>query len=194
MFKKNTIKTVVSVIGIVLVSVILAGVASRLTDNFTDFTFRDLNEDNLLFAQYDDLETEDDDSGVTLENENGVIRIRRQKNNTEDKTSDYVYMFASVKLDAGEYTYTCFENPSIDTYYSYIKFTDANGVERTVVADFDQDDEDFEGGISDFYSTFTLEEETTVKCYILVKSDSSIKDIKAMPVLVEGDKAGDFYK
>ena len=90
--------------------------------------------------------------------------------------------------------YTCFEDPSIDTYYSYATFTDPDGVKRTVVADFEEDDEDFEGAAVDFYSTFTLEETTTVDFYILVKADQSSLNVNAMPVLVEGDKPGDFYE
>ncbi len=193
MFKKKNFKTVISVIGIVLVSVILAGVTSRLTDGFTDFSFRELNEDNLLLGAYDDLEEDSDGDDVTLKNNNGVIRIRRARQ-SEDPSSDYVYKFASLELDAGEYTYTCFEDPSIDTYYSYATFTDPDGVKRTVVGDFEEDDEDFEGAVVDFYSTFTLEETTTVDFYILVKADQSSLNVNAMPVLVEGDKPGDFYE
>ena len=190
MFKKKGFKSALTIVGIVLVSVIFAGVTARLTDNYTDFSFRKLNEDNLLFGSYDYL-AKIEDGGLTFENVNSVIKINGE---LDDDADDYLFEFAHVELEAGEYTYTCFDNPSIDTYYSYVCYVDDSGKPHFIVADFDSDDEDFEGAVVDGYSTFTLEEKTTVKFIILVRPDQTIRNVKAMPVLVEGDDPGEFYQ
>ena len=193
MFKKKRVKRVFSIIGIVLVSVILAGVTARLTDNFTDFSIRKLNEDNLLFESYEDFEDyESKDNDITIKNNNGVLRINGK---IDDDASDIVLQYATLELEPGEYTYTCFDDPSIDTYYSYISYTDSDKVTHLVIGDIEADDKDAEEFASvSAFSTFTLEEKTTVKFIILVKADQSLFNVKAMPVLVEGDDPGDFYE
>lgn len=120
------LKKVVMAVAIILVVVLAGGLVMNLTG-----IGKKLNEDNLLYDTYSDMKKTTDSYGMTLSQNNGVIKIDGKT--ASDKGT--LITVAEVTLEAGTYTYTCFEKPSIDTYYSYIEYTEDSVVNRAF-ADF----------------------------------------------------------
>lgn len=177
------LKKVVMVVAIVLAVVMAGGLIMNLTG-----IGKKLNEENLLYDTYSDMKKTTDSNGMTVSQDNGVITI-------DGKTasdSGTLVKIASVELEAGTYTYTCFEKPSIDTYYSYIEYTEESVVNR-VYADFDSV-ETTATGVTQHAKTFTLSAKTTVTVYIAVAQNYECKDVQAYPTLVSGSEAGEFYQ
>lgn len=187
---------VFSVICIFLTVALCAGV-SVMTDSFTNWDVkeifsRDLNEDNLLYGEYDDLDVINHPDGVTFENKKGVIELDG-KTSDKDGTSDIEYVFATVELDAGTYSYTCFDKPTLTTYYSYIRYEDSKGVTHIAYADFSNSNIVKENVTIDGYTTFTLSEKVDCEFVIVACADNEFKNVKAMPCLVSGEDEGNFY-
>lgn len=180
-------KKIVKVVAIVLVCVIACGVTSRLTNGFTEFG-KQINEENLLYDKYSNMKTTTDSNGMTVSQDKGVISI---KGKTAADTGTRIKI-ATLELEPGTYTYTCFDKPTTDTYFSYIEYTDADSVVNHVFADFDSI-ETTASGVTQHAKTFTLAEKTTVTVYIGIAQNYEC-DAKAYPVLVSGTEAGEFYK
>lgn len=189
--KKNKKNTTIIIICSVLAAVILCGVLWNVSDSLG--FGKKLNEDNLLFGEYDDVTTVDHSSGLTFTNKNGVIVIDGEipDNNT---SSDAVWTFAKLTLDEGQYTYTCFEKPSVYKYYSFISWVDDEGNTNIVYADMEDSNVVMQGVTVVGYETFTLDAETEVTFNILVCPGVEMDGVEAMPCIVKGKTAGSFYE
>ncbi|MBR4032625.1 MAG: hypothetical protein IKJ07_07830 [Clostridia bacterium] len=187
---KNKKNTTVIVVCSLLVVVIFCGVLWNVSDSLG--FGKKLNEDNLLFGEYDDITTVDHSSGLTFTNKNGVIVIDG-KIADSPTASDAVWTFAEITLDAGQYTYTCFEKPSVYKYYSFISWVDDEGNTYVVYGDVDNLNIVQQGVTVAGYETFTLDEKTEVKFNILVCPGVEMDGVKAMPCIVEGKSVGSFY-
>ena len=181
----------------ILVAVFLCGSVSVLTDGFNNFDIveifsRDLNDDNLLYNTYKDMDVINHPSGVTFENKRGVIEMNG-KTSDKNGATDVEFVFATVDLKAGEYTYTCFEKPTMSTYYSYVRYKDNSGVTHIAYSDFSNTNLVDENVTIDGYSTFTIAKDATCEFVIVVCPGTELDGIKAMPCIVSGDVAGEFY-
>lgn len=183
--KRNT-KTILGIIGTVLLSVMACALVFTLTNGFTGK--RALNEDNLLYDTYSDMKKKTYANGLTLSQDNGVIDISGK---TDEEAA--VIELCKVTLKAGTYTYTCFENAAFNGCYSFLEFTDSS-VKTRVYGDFEDLGEMTVSGVTvNDSNTFTLSSETEVTVYIAVAADNDDVNAKAYPVLVSGKEAGDFY-
>lgn len=192
--KKNP---VIFTVIVVLLTVISMGVLTRLTDGFTEFDPQvvftpDRNEDNLLFEKYKSFDQCVDSNGVTFENKNDVIYIDGQISD-KDTASDAVLKLTSVELEPGVYTYTCFKNPTATTYYSYLIWETGNGNKHVVFGDFKNTSLKIEGATTEGCKTFEITEKVNVDVMIVACKDTTFYNVKAMPCIVPGDDAGDFY-
>lgn len=189
--RKNN--TAVIIIASVLVAVLLCGVLGYVTKGFQDFDFgKDINEDNLLYGQYKDYKGGNHPSGITVVNEDGVLVINGKIADTATAANAEL-TFATMTLKAGTYTYGCFEDPSMSTYYSHISWADAEGGKHIVFADFSKSNITVSGATVEGYKTFTLAEDTEVSFHITVCPGTEMKNVEALPCLVTGDVEGSFY-
>ena len=180
-----------------LIVVVLVAGLGKLTDGFNNFdpsTFfvRDLNEENLLFNTYENFESYNHPSGINFKNKNGVI----QMNGTikeKDGAVDVERILTKIELQPGTYTYTCFEKPTMTSYYSYIRYDDENGADHVVFADFSNSNIVMEDVTVDGYKTFTLDKVTEVEIVLVACVGADI-DVNAYPCLVSGTESGDFFK
>ena len=153
---------------------------------------RDRNEDNILYDQYDDMEKTPHSSGISIEIDKGLVRLDGEIKDSE-KSEDVEFIFASMELSAGTYTYTCFDHPSLTTYYSMIRYTDDTGAVHVVFADFNNSNISIPDVTVDDYKTFTLTEKTDVEFVIVACVGTDCDGVVAKPVLVSGEDEGNFY-
>lgn len=191
--KKNPI---VFAIICMLITVILVAACSRLTDGFQNFDpstifQRDLNEDNLLHNSYENLESYSHPSGVSFKNKNGTIEMNGKIKEATGAT-DVQYVLTTVELQPGTYTYTCFEKPTMTSYYSFIRYDDETGADHIVFADFDNSNIVIDDVTVDGYKTFTLDKATEVEIVLVACVGADI-DVDAHPCLVSGTEAGEFF-
>lgn len=180
---------------VVLLTVVLMGVATRLTDGFTEFNpavvfTPDRNEENMLFEKYEDFDEYVDSNGVTFENKNDVIYIDGQISET---SADAKLTLTSVELDSGVYTFTCFKSPSATTYYAYVTWTTTDGTKHVAFSDWKSTGLSIAGATTEGCSTFELTEKATVDVVIVACKDNTFKSVKAEPCIVKGSEAGNFY-
>ena len=180
----------------ILVAVIVVAAFSRLTDGFQNFDpstifQRDLNEDNILYNSYENFESYTHPSGVTFTNKNGTIEMNGKIKETTGAT-DVQYVLTTVELQPGTYTYTCFEKPTMTSYYSFIRYDDATGADHIVFADFDNSNIIIDDVTVDGYKTFTLDKATTVEIVLVACVGASV-DVDARPCLVPGSETGNFF-
>jgi hypothetical protein len=185
--------TAIIIIASVLIAVLLVGVLGYFTKGFQDFDFsKDINEDNLLYGQYKNYTGGNHPSGITATNDDGVIVFNGKIPDTSTAANAEL-TFATMTLKAGTYTYSCFEDPSMSTYYSYISWADAEGGKHIVFADFSESNITVSGATVEGYKTFTLTEDTEVSFHITVCPGAEMKNVEALPCLVTGDVEGSFY-
>lgn len=188
---------IIFAVACILIAVFLCAGLSVLTKGFSnwdikDIISRDLNEDNLLYGKYDDFDVISHPSGVTFENNRGVIEIDG-KTSDKDGATDVEFVFATVELEAGEYSYTCFDKPTMSTYYSYVRYKDSTGVTHIAYSDFSSTYLVDENATIDGYTTFTLAENAECEFVIVVCPGTEMNSVKARPCIVSGDAAGSFY-
>lgn len=176
MFKRKSKGKTIGIIALcILLGVALCSIVGKITDGFTDFDIRSLNEDNLLSVEdYAEGLDEKRDDGLTVTvSEKGVITVEGE-NETE---ADVKIAVQDVTLDTGKYTISSdAKGVKDDTYYLCI----VNG-DKTIIADTEDD------------STFTIfADDTTCTVYIVVCAGETV-DATFKPVLVEGSEAGSFY-
>ena len=194
-----------SVILILLAAVILCGVTMRLTNNFTDFGTDGLftgtvNEENFFFEQIEDGDLEFI-VDVDAEAKSGVITLDggvRASAGNSLTIADEPIEFATLMLDAGEYTFSAFNKPSGKTYFA-VGIYEIDGVKYAWLADtaksstyYDQALET-RGYVNAHGQTVTFDEETEVTFFIMVVEGAELENVKAYPIIVEGDEEGDFY-
>lgn len=178
----------IAIIGIILASVILCGVFARLTDGFSDFSFKaDLNEENLFFEKIEEgrLYGNDQVDAIAKEGKitlNGSIATTGTGNAV---LSDSIEL-CKITLDKGTYTFTCFEHPDRQKYYAVGIYGD-----NMWYADFEEAPYNPTDDPSLLGRTVTLTEETEVTFYIYLCEGATLKDVKAAPVLVPGIEPGE---
>ena len=202
MKKLFTWRVIVRAIIFLFITIALVAVVYKVTDSFetwnpTEVFARDLNEENILFEKYEDFEIRDSVTGVTFKEHNGVIKINGDfYPSDENRANSLVVPVASVDLEAGTYTFTCFDDPALSKYYAYIEYVGADNEKHIVYADFKNVNAsaNVESGVIDGSLTFTLTEDATCDIKICVQSGNTFKNVKALPCLVLGDEKGEFYK
>ena len=201
MKKLFTWRVVVRAIIFLLITIAVVAVVYKATDSFetwnpSEVFARDLNEENLLYKTYEEFELRDSVTGITFKESNGVIKIDGDFNKDDNHSSSLVVPFATVELEAGTYTFTCFDDPAFSKYYAYIEYTGSDNEKHIVYADFKNVNTSGrnESGIIDGSLTFNLTEDTTCSIKICVQSGNTFKNVKARPCLVLGDEKGEFYK
>lgn len=158
----------IGVVAVVLVLVITGSMASVISH----LGFKKLNEDNLYTSDCLTLKDKTDGDLKINVKRNGSI-VLDGKSGDDDET----YEIGTIDLEAGVYTLTANEDASLDT--CYVTLT-ANQTEYKF---------DFEDG-----NTITLSADAD-DCVITlhVKGDVEFDNFELLPVIVEGDKSGDFY-
>lgn len=180
---------------IVLVAVILCGLLTRMTDGFTDFSFEQkLNEDNLFYDTIDDGSFYED-ANIAAIASGGIITLDGKIADTDPNSVDVAKSLSlgTITLKPGTYTFTCFkdEKPSWKTYYATGTYVE-NGVVYTWYADMSTAPNNSAKDDTKLGKTVTLQEETTVTFFVNLCEGVELKDVKAIPVLVEGEKDGKY--
>ena len=182
--KKNWL----SVAAILVVALILFGLATRLTEGFTDFSFQaNLNEENLFFEKIEDGRIYGN-AEVDAIAENGVITLDGSITTTGTGTavlSDPIEL-CTLTLEKGTYTFTCFDDPNRQEYYAVGTY-DGN----TWYADWEEAPYNPDGDTSLLGRTVTITEETEVTFYIFLCEGAELDNVKARPVLVPGTEPGE---
>lgn len=170
----KTTKRTLLIVAIAMVLVVLLGF---LTQGFQQWSWDSMSErfeakrnpDNLI--QIVDLKSHRSDTSDIKVNvdELGVVKL----NGTAEADEDFVY--STVSLPAGTYTFTGAPDGSRATYFLALKVGD------TVYR-------------SDLGTPIVLDSTTQAQVVICVKEGTSFNNVKIMPVLVVGDEAGAFYE
>lgn len=191
--KKNWLVVAVSV----LLAVIATACTFNVTDSFTEFNpvkiVTERNEDNLFFEQIEDG-TIYDNKQIDCVVKNGEITLDGTIVNSNPGTitmSDSIAV-ATLNLEPGMYTLSCFKDPNIKSHYlvgTYVK----GDYTYTWYADFEEAPNNTDNSKLLQGQTIELTEETTVSFEIRLVEGAELDNVKARPVLVEGDKEGNFF-
>ena len=193
-FKKRWVRNVL----LVMAAVAACACVFKLTDGFEnwdpkDVATLDLNEDNLFFEVIEDGEIFDN-LQVEAKAENGAIILKGEIADANPSTvdlSDSIDL-GSITLQPGTYTFTCFKNPAYKSHYAVGTYTIA-GTTYTWYADFEKAPNNAGGAANLLGRTITLEESVTVNFEIRLVEGAKLNNVKAMPVIVEGEEPGNFY-
>ncbi len=198
--KRNSKKSLAIVIAAVVVSVLLCGFLVRITDGFQVLDPKEvfaakLNEENLFFEKVEDGEIFDNYQ-IDAVVKDGVITLNGKivaEDNTRLTFSDPIE-FVTMKLEKGTYTFTCFDDPTVKSYFAVGEYI-ADGELHTWLADFEKvPGIDLSAELGNVHErTLTLEEDTTITFKIMIAEGAELEKIKGMPVIVSGDEVGDFY-
>lgn len=159
----------IGAVAIVLV-LVTCGITASLVNKYGP---KDLNEDNLYTVEC--ITLEDDKDGkleIDVNEKTGAIVLNGKSGDTE-KT----YEIGKIDLEAGTYTLTAIEDVSVETVYVTIT------VNQTVY-NFDIKGE----------NTITIDanaEDCVITLHVMPKI--VFEDLEILPVIVEGNKAADFY-
>lgn len=182
----------------VFIAVFATAMLFKMTDNLTTFApdkvfALDLNEDNLFYEKIEDGEIYDN-LEVEAIAKNGIITLNGELIDTSPSTIDQStpIALATITLEAGEYTFTCFNDPSYKSYYAVGTY-EIDGETYTWYADFNKAPNNSENDETLLGKTVELTEETEVTFEIRLIEGAELENVKAVPVLVEGDKDGSYY-
>lgn len=153
-----------------LASVAVLAIGATIITTLTGVEFKQLNEDNLI--NVDSYDIADDKSGEIKFDvkDDGQIEVKGE-NSTEENAEKAII---SVVLDEGQYTISSgAKKTSSSTFYLILRDTEGG----EIIAD----------------DTFTVTEPTSYTLYIVVKPGVEI-DTTFAPVLVKGDKPGNYYQ
>lgn len=184
---------------IVLVTVILCGLLSRLTNGFTDFDpdsmfSQKLNEDNFF---YEKLENGSfyEDANIAVVANNGILSMEGKIADTDPETVDVAKTLSlgTITIEPGTYTFTCFseDKPTWKTYYATGTYA-VDGVLYTWYADMNEAPNNSAKDETKLGKTVTLDEQTVVTFHINLCEGVNLKGVSAIPVLVEGEKDGKY--
>ena len=169
----RTTKRTILIVAIAVVLVVLLG---AITQGFQSWKWEDIKDrmepkrtpDNLI-TTIDLKSHRSPTSDIKIDvDDNGVVTMNGEAAADED------FIYASVNLSADTYTFTGAEDGGLSTYYLILK--SGNKEVR-----------------ADLGTPFSVDSTTTYQVIIRIKDGTSFKNVKIMPVLVKGDKAGDFY-
>ena len=188
---------------VIIIAVALGVLASALvfslTDGYDNVDLKDnltlkLNEDNFFFEKIDDGEIYDN-TNIDAVAKNGIITLNGKIADTDPNIitlSDSISL-ATVTLPVGEYTFTCFDNPSYKSYYAVGTYV-LDGKTYTWYADYDKAPNNTTNSTLLQGKTIELTEETEVTFEIRLVEGAELNNVKARPIVVEGDKDGSYYK
>ena len=194
--KKSTRNVILAVIIAVLVAVPLGGLVSVATDNWTNFDPVKVNQDNLFYDKIDDGEIYDNyqidavakDGIITLDGAIAAV-------DTSALTFSDPIEIVTLTLEPGTYTFSCFDTPSVKSYFAVGEYTIA-GVKYSWLADYAKVPAIELGG--EFGKlverTITLEETVEVTFKIMIAEGTELHDVEAKPVIVQGEEEGSFYQ
>ena len=134
---KKTTKTTLAIAALaVVVAVLLCGFITRTTDNWTNFDPIKVNQDNLFYEQIEDGEIYDNYQ-IDAVAEGGIITLdgKIAAVDTSVLTFSDPIAFATLTLEPGTYTFSCFEDSSIKSYFAVGQYT-LYGEDYTWLADF----------------------------------------------------------
>ena len=193
--KKNWKVIIIAVALGVLASALVFG----LTDGYDNVDLKDnltlkLNEDNFFFEKIEDGDIYDN-VNIDAAAKNGVITLDGKIADTDPNAitlSDSISL-ATVTLPAGEYTFTCFDNPNYKSHYAVGTYV-LDGKTYTWYADYDKAPNNTTNSTLLQGKTIELTEETEVTFEIRLVEGAELDNVKARPIVVEGDKDGSYYK
>ena len=165
-------KTMIATVALCLVAVCLVG---WLTVGFSDFDVRDRfdkvrNEANEIDLTQVSLKSGRHESGLKVEvDELGAVTL------SGTVTEDVTLTYASLTLPAGDYVLTGAEEGSKGTYCLSVEI----GEDKI---------------LGDWPGEFTVSQSGIVNVKITVSKDTTLRNVKILPVITEGDEAVDFYE
>lgn len=174
--KTNT-KLIIIAVSVFLGAVLVITFIGRITDGFQkdldDVTILERSEDNLLLGKFDDYNEGD---GISINsNKLGALTV-----NGEYKGTEEFLVVELEKLNLASGTYTLSGAPKGGNYTYHLR---AVYGDDTVVGDF-----------GSAKGTFTLSSSQEVTIELVIYPDEQFNRLSIKPVLVVGDKAGDFYE
>lgn len=175
------------IVALVLACVVLCGLFVRLTDGFTDFSFKaDLNEDNLFFEKIEDGRIYGN-AEIDAIAKNGVITLDGSivSTGTGAATLSDPIELCTIEFERGTYTFTCFDHPNRQEYYA-VGLYDGN----TWYADWEEAPYNPTNDPSLLGRTVTFAEATEVTFYIYLCEGADLDNVKAAPVVVPGIEPG----
>ena len=183
----------------VALGVLASALVFSLTDGYDNVDLKDnltlqLNEDNFFFEKIEDGEIYDN-VNIDATAKDGAIVLDGKISDTDPNTitmSEPIGL-ATLTLPAGEYTFTCFDNPSYKSYYAVGTYT-LSGKTYTWYADFDKAPNNATNSTLLQGKTIELPEETEVTFEIRLVEGAELDNVKARPIVVEGDEDGSYYK
>ena len=173
--KRNKKKTLGVIVAAALASVLLCVGIGSMTAGFTDFDLIKRNENNLVDVDVFEEKIKHD-CGVTVKaDEDGVLTL-----SGENKTATLAVIdLATIKLPAGEYTFTTGKNGENDDTHQttyYMGLFDGTNTHR-----------------ADTGRTLVVKAETEYTITLCVNPDESVDGVKLYPSIVDGDDAEKFY-
>ena len=187
---------------VIIIAVVLGVFASALvfslTDGYDNVDLKDnltlhLNEDNYFFEKIEDGEIYDN-VNIDAIAKNGVVSLNGKIADTDPGSIDFSepIELATITLPAGEYTFTCFDSPSYKNYYAVGTYV-LGGKTYTWYADFDKAPNNTTNSTLLQGKTIELTEEVEVVFEIRLIEGAELNNVKARPIVVEGDKDGSYY-
>ncbi len=190
----------IGIVAIVLAAVAVCGLTFKLTNGFETFNPSEVfaakpNTENLFYDKIEDREIYDNYQIDTVAKD-GVITLNG-KIAAVDATgltfSDPIEV-VTLTLKKGTYTFSCFENPTVKSYFAVGQYKVA-GATHTWLADFEK-----VPGIdlgTDFGTvherTLTLDADTEITFKIMIAEGAELDDVEAQFCIVEGEEEGKFY-
>ena len=194
---KKTTKTTLAIAALaVVVAVLLCGFITRTTDNWTNFDPIKVNQDNLFYEQIEDGEIYDNYQ-IDAVAEGGIITLdgKIAAVDTSVLTFSDPIAFATLTLEPGTYTFSCFEDSSIKSYFAVGQYT-LYGEDYTWLADFGKvpaiELGDEFGTVLE--NTITLKETVEITFKVMIAEGTNLNDVEAKPGIVAGEEEGSFYQ
>lgn len=173
--KKSTLRIIAIILGVTLVFGAIGfatGLFSVDEDKQDDYFGRKVNEDNFYTIECLELVDSNDGDGITVDvdEKKGGVKLNGVAN------VDLTYDVGTVTLPAGTYTLTACDSAS------------NAGIYVTATAGSTEYKFDFTPA-----NTITLAEETTLTITIHIAEETELHNVWVLPVIVEGDEAGEYY-
>ena len=174
--KKGNRKMFVTIISAALIAVLACVGIGAMTSGFTNFSVIERNTDNLIAADTFGEDLIKDDSGVNVKaNEDGVLSLT----GSNKGASLAVIELGTIKLEAGEYTFTTGKNGMNDDTNGSTYYMGLHDGSTTVRADTK--------------NTITVDAESEYRIVLCVNADENVDGVKLYPMILEGKDEATFY-
>lgn len=173
--RKSTIKIIAIILGVCLLGGVIGFTSGLFEVNEgkqDEYFGRKLNEDNLYTVECVTLSDTNNGNGITVdvdEKKGGILLDGKA-------SADVTYTVGTVTLAEGEYTLTAVEGASYEGVYVTLAYSNQT--------------KNF-----DFYPGNTIEVEGEVEATITIHiaEGAELNNVWVLPVIVAGDKAGNYY-